>query len=125
MGDVIASLLSWLATGGLSSITKSLERAYRDKLNAQTSEQKLEADMRIRDMEARRDIILKSQSDNVERWVRVGFAVPFVIFNFKLVVWDKVLGLGATDPLSDNLAYVQMTVLGGYFAMWTVKGLRK
>lgn len=122
---MIASLLSWLATGGLSTITKSLQEAYRDKLNAQNDANKLEADMRIRDLEARRDIILKAQSDNVERWVRVGFAFPFIIYNAKLVLWDKVLGWGVTDPLSPELAYVQMTVIGGYFALWTVAKFRK
>lgn len=122
---MIAAFGSWLLGGGLKSITSSLSEAYRDKLAAQTDEAKLEADLRIRDMEARRDIILRAQSDNVERWVRVGFAVPFIVYNAKLVLWDKVMGLGATDPLSDNLAYVQMTVLGGYFAMWTVSKFRK
>ena len=122
---MIAAILAFFAKGGLRSITDSLSQAYRDKLSAQTDAAKLEADMRIRDMEARRDIILKAQSDNVERWVRVGFAVPFIIYNAKLVLWDKVLEWGSTDPLSDNLAYVQMTVLGGYFAMWTVGKLRK
>lgn len=122
---MIGAILGFLAKGGLRSITDSLSQAYRDKLNAQTDEAKLDADMRIRDMETRRDIILKAQSDNVERWVRVGFAVPFIIYNAKLILWDKVLGWGATDPLSDNLAYVQMTVLSGYFVMWTAAKLRK
>lgn len=122
---MIGAVLAWLAKGGLSAITKSLSDAYRDKLQAETSEKKLEADMRIRDLESRRDIILKAQSDNVERWVRVGFALPFIIYNAKLVLWDKVLELGVTDPLSSELAQIQMAVIGGYFVLFTVKGFRK
>ena len=122
---MIASILSWIAGGGLSSITKSLQEAYRDKLNAQNDANKLEADMRIRDLEARRDIILKAQSDNVERWVRVGFAAPFIIYNIKLIVWDKVLELGTTDPLSPNLLLIQSIVISGYFVLFTAKAVRK
>lgn len=122
---MIGAILSWIAGGGLSAITSALSEAYREKLRAQTDEAKLEADMRIRELEARRDVILKSQDGKVERWVRVGWAFPFIAYNAKLVIYDKMLGWGVTDPLSPELATIQMTVIGGYFIMFTVRSLRK
>jgi hypothetical protein len=34
---------------------------------------------------------------------------------WKVVVWDKALGLGATDPLSADMAQWAMIVLTAYF----------
>lgn len=34
----------------------------------------------------------------------VGFATPLIIFEWKGIVWDKVLGWGTTDPLTGALA---------------------
>jgi hypothetical protein len=34
---------------------------------------------------------------------------------WKVVVWDKVLALGSTDPLSGDVAHWAMTVLTAYF----------
>ena len=44
-----------------------------------------------------------------------GFALPFVIYNAKLVLWDKVLGLGSTDGLSAELFQVELACIGFYF----------
>jgi hypothetical protein len=43
------------------------------------------------------------------------FALPFVIYNFKIIVWDKVMGLGSTDGLSPELIQLQMIIFGAYF----------
>jgi hypothetical protein len=43
------------------------------------------------------------------------FALAFVIYVWKVVVFDKVLGLGATDPLSGDVAQWAMIVLTAYF----------
>jgi hypothetical protein len=42
------------------------------------------------------------------------------VYLSKLFIWDKMLGLGRTDDLSNNLWYVAMTVVGFYFLQWTV-----
>lgn len=48
--------------------------------------------------------------------VPVIWAVPFIAFDTKIVVWDKMLGWGVTDPLDPNMWYVHMTIVGGFFA---------
>lgn len=101
-----------LITGDL---TGALERAYRAKLDAETDSEKLAADERIKSLEARQQVILAAQGDPIERFVRIGFAAPFVIYLWKVIVIDKVLGWGVTDGLSDSLDKILMIVLGGYF----------
>ena len=43
------------------------------------------------------------------------FAFAFVIYVWKVVVWDKVLALGSTDPLSGDVAHWATIVLTAYF----------
>jgi hypothetical protein len=53
------------------------------------------------------------------RWVtalpRPLFAFAFIIYVWKVVVWDRVLGLGSTDALSGDVAQWAMIVLTAYF----------
>lgn len=107
-------LLSFLS-GPLSKISGDLKEAYKAKLEAQNDKERLLADERIAVLEARKSSILAAQSNPVERFVRPLFALPFIIYTWKLVIWDKVLEWGITDPLSDNLNYVFMLILSGYF----------
>lgn len=76
-------------------------------------------------LSARRDVILAAQADPFERWVRIGFALPFVLYIWKLVVWDKLLGWGATDGLSADLWAILYIVLGGYFVDTVVRRIKQ
>lgn len=111
MLKVVLGLLS----GPLSSISRDIKEAYQSKLAAKNDAERILADERIAVLEARKTSILAAQSDPIERWVRVGFAFPFVVYINKLVLWDKVLEWGVTDPLSSELSHILMIVLGGYF----------
>ena len=113
-------LLSFLS-GPLSKISGDLKEAYKAKLEAQNDKEKLLADERIAVLEARKTSILAAQSNPVERFVRPLFALPFIVYTWKLVIWDKVLEWGVTDALSDNLNYVFLLILGGYFLDATAK----
>lgn len=113
-------LLSFFS-GPLSSISEDLKEAYQSKLSAQTSAEKVASDERINLLEARKSVILASQSDPIERLVRIGFAIPFVLYTWKLIVWDKILGWGVTDGLSSDLTQLMWVVVGGYFLDVTIK----
>ena len=43
------------------------------------------------------------------------FAFAFIIYVWKVVVWDKMLGLGSTDALSGDVAQWATVVLTAYF----------
>jgi len=106
--------LSFLS-GPISNISKDLKEAYQARLNAQNDSERIAAEERINLLEARKSVILAAQGDPFERFVRIAFAIPFVIYLWKLVMWDKVLEWGVTDDLSQNLWNILFIVLGGYF----------
>lgn len=81
----------------------------------QNNERRIALEAELGRLGARQAVIFAAQSDPMERWVRIGFALPFVLYINKLIIWDKVLGWGATDPLSDDLTQIMLVVLGGYF----------
>jgi hypothetical protein len=122
---MIWTILGKLFTTALGQVTKDLTNAYQSKINAQTEQERIAAEERIATLEARKTTILAAQSDPYERWIRIGWSVPFILYNCKLVVWDKMLGLGTTDPLSPELYSVMMICLGGYFFTSGIKGLFK
>jgi hypothetical protein len=50
----------------------------------------------------------------------VAFAGPLVIFIWKVVVWDIVLGLGTTDPIKGQVAEWANTIIYSIFGSGTV-----
>lgn len=119
------SVLSSIGIGGLTAVIKAIQQARRDAENAETEQERIAAQERIETLQARAEIIKKAQSDSFERWVRIGFAFPFIAYVWKLVIWDKVLGLGATDNLSADLWWILKIVLGGYFLNVTAVGVTR
>lgn len=117
-------LLSFFS-GPITQISKDLTTAYQAKLSAQNDQERIAADERINLLEARKSVILAAQSDPLERLVRIGFAFPFVAYTWKLILWDKILAWGVTDPLSADLTQLMWIVVGGYFVDFTVRGTAK
>lgn len=118
-------ILLSLFSGPLSSVTKDIKEAYQSKLDAQNDAEKLAVDERINTLEARKTVIMAAQSDPVGRWIRALFALGPVVYLNKIYIWDKVLGWGATDGLSQELSYIMMVVISGYFIDATVKRFKK
>jgi hypothetical protein len=112
---LIARIIGWITGGALDRIGGHLKDAYLAKQKAQTDEQKLEADLRIRQLEAQESVLIAEQASGVTRWIRPAIAFPFVAYLWKVVLWDKVFGLGATDPLSAELGEIMMVMVGAYF----------
>lgn len=112
---MLGKVLSWLTSGGISAIGEQINRAYEIRENAKSDAARLEADKRINLMLAQQNILIAEQKSWMTRWIRPAIAAPFAIFIWKVVVWDKVLGWGVTDPLSEQFAEIMMIVLGAYF----------
>lgn len=112
---MLSKILSWLTGGAIQAIGSELNQAYANKLKAETDSEKLDVEKRIATLEAQKSVLLAEQGNWVTRWIRPAFALPFVVYNFKIIVWDKVLGLGTTDPLSTEFWQLQMIVFGAYF----------
>ncbi len=99
----------------LSRIADNIIAAKVKKIDAKTEQARIEAEVVIGQLEARQAVLIAEQGSWMTRWIRPAFALPFIIFNFKVVVWDKVLGWGVTDDLSASFWQLQMIVFGAYF----------
>jgi len=119
---MLATVLAWLGNLLGGPFAKAAVDAYRAKLSAESTSEKIAADLAARELSVeRRERELSTQVLIAEqgRWYtalpRPLFALAFIIYVWKTVVWDKVLGLGSTDPLSGDVAQWAMIVLTAYF----------
>jgi hypothetical protein len=111
---VIGAILSWLGGSGIKAIGAELRGAYEAKLKATNDHEKLAAEETIARLEAQQSILLAEQGRWLTAWVRPAIALPFVVFLWKIIIWDKVLGYGATDNLSPELWEMMKWVISAY-----------
>lgn len=104
-----------VATDTVASITTKIADAYKAKLQARNDQARLEADLTIKELESQREVLLAEQGKWYTAWIRPALAAPFVVFTWKVVVWDTVLGLGSTPHLSAEMYWVLTVVVGAYF----------
>jgi hypothetical protein len=119
---MFAMILGWLGNLLGGPFAKAAVDAYRAKLAAENTSEKIAADLAARELEVeRRERELATQVVIAEqgRWLtalpRPLFAFAFIIYVWKVVVFDKVLGWGTTDPLSGDVSQWAMIVLTAYF----------
>jgi hypothetical protein len=115
-------VLGWLGNLLGGPFAKAAVDAYRAKLTATNTSERIAADLAARELDVeRREQELRTELLVAEqgRWYtalpRPLFALAFVVYVWKVVVWDKVLGLGTTDPLTGDVAQWAMIVLTAYF----------
>ena len=119
---MFATILAWLGNLLGGPFIKAALDAYRAKLALANSEDQRaaelmqrELDVEQRERELATQIVIAEQGRWYTALPRPLFALAFIIYVWKVVVWDKVLGLGATDPLSGDVAQWAMIVLTAYF----------
>ena len=128
---MVTMVLGWLGQLLGGPFAKAAVDAYRAKLAAGNASDKIAADLAARavDLEQReRELAAQLVLAEQGRWYtalpRPLFAFAFVIYVWKVVVWDKVLGgwtYGSTDPLSGDVAQWAMIVLTAYFGGRTLE----
>ena len=111
---MFATILGWLGKLLGGPFAKAAVDAYRAKLDAENTSEKIAADLAAREL----GVEQREQGRWSTALPRPLFAAAFVIYVWKVVVWDKVLGAwtqGSTDPLSGDVAQWAMIVLTAYF----------
>jgi hypothetical protein len=99
----------------LGKIAESIVVAKTKALDAKTEQDRIEAEVAVNQLEARQAVLIAEQGSWLTGWIRPLFALPFIIYNFKVIVWDKVFALGVTDDLSASYWQLQMVIFGAYF----------
>lgn len=109
-------------------VISGLISAYKARLATINTQDQMALDLLQKEVEA--DIAARAEATKLliaeqGHWYtamgRPLFAAPFVIFAFKVVVWDKVLGLGVTDALDPNMWGVFQAIVVSYFGASAVE----
>src|SRR3954471_21492750 len=115
------ALLAPLLSSVFGSAFSSLVDGYKAKLAATNTQDKIAADLAVKEIEA--EIEARKQASVIiiaeqgRWWTAAPRAVvqwSFAAFVAKVVVYDKVLALGSTDPLNGDVA----SWAGMLMAMW-------
>jgi hypothetical protein len=119
---MFAMVLGWLGNLLGGPFAKAAVDAYRAKLSAENTSEKIAADLAARELDVEtkeRELATQVVIAEQGRWYtalpRPLFAFAFIIYVWKVVVFDKVLGWGTTDPLSGDVSQWAMIVLTAYF----------
>lgn len=111
---IIGAILGPVINGFLTAQKQKLDAAgSRDARVAEIAQKALEVDKREAEVNA--SIIVAEQGNVLTRMVRPLFAIPFILFTWKVVVWDKMLGWGVTDALDPKMWGVFMAIVIAYF----------
>jgi hypothetical protein len=112
---------TWLASLIGGPVITGLINAYKTKLDAANTQDRIAADLAAKEIaaeiEARKQasaIIIAEQGRWYTAIIRPLLALPIIIYLWKVIVWDKVLGLGTTDPITGMIADWVGTILTAY-----------
>lgn len=122
MWGMIFSFLGGPLISGLLS-------AYKERLAATNTQDQMALDLLQKEVDA--DIAARAEATKLliaeqGRWytacIRPLFAMPFVIYAWKIIVWDKVLGIGTTlNGIDANFWGIFQTVIISYFGASAVE----
>jgi hypothetical protein len=119
---------AWLGSFLTGPLINGLLSAYRERLKSINTQDQMALTLLQKEVDA--DIAARSEATKLliaeqGHWytaiIRPLFALPFLIFSFKIVVWDKVLGWGTTDALDPNFWSVFQTIVISYFGASAVE----
>jgi len=101
-------------------VAKALVGAYQAHLTATTTDNQTAAKLAGQEIGAQQaEILAESQLKIAEighPWeIEKLFAYITLIYYAKLIIWDKVLGIGVTDPLGGWVLWAANLVIGFYF----------
>lgn len=118
-------ILGWLGNLLGGPFAKAAVDAYKAKLDAGNTHERIAADLTGRELaveqreeELKAQLLIAEQGNRFTRMVRPLWALPFIIWTWKVVVWDKVLAgwtHGSTDGLDGQIGVLCTTVAGAYF----------
>jgi hypothetical protein len=119
---MFVGIVGWLGNLLGGPFARAAVDAYRARLASGTTSEKIAADLAARELsveQRERELATRVTIAEQGRWYtalpRPLFAFAFIIYVWKVVVWDKVLGLGTTDALSGEVAQWASIVLTAYF----------
>lgn len=124
--------MSWLINLLSLPILNSLVAAYKARLDAGNTKDAKAVELAVAEIQAEiaarsaaKEIVIAEQGHWYTAVIRPLFALPFVIFAWKVIVWDKVLKMGTTDAIDPNMWSVFMAVVASYFGLSAIDRIAK
>lgn len=123
MWGILANLL-----GG--PIVKGLLDAYKQKLDAGNTSERIAADLAARELDVQK---VEGDAQTQLRLAQVGhwyepehlFGYTLWVYFAKCIVWDKVLALGSTDPLAGAIDQWAGLIIMTYFGKRTFENVAR
>lgn len=126
----LAPILSWLGSFLGGPFIKAALQAYQDKLNSENTIQSFKEQLGLQELSLQaRELELQTQYRiaTVGKWFEpdhlMGYAVA--IYFGKLLVWDKVLAMGATDALAGWAQFTANLIVAFYFSKRGIENVLK
>jgi hypothetical protein len=114
-------MLQWLAQFLTAPIIGGFIEAYKAKLAADNTQDRTAADLAAKaiaaEIEAYKSanaVIIAEQGRWYTAMIRPLLALPVIIYLWKVIVWDKVLGLGTTDAIGGDVGIWAGTIVTTY-----------
>ena len=114
-------MLQWLAQFLTAPIVNGFLNAYKAKLAAANAQGAQAVEVAraalLAEIDARRSadaLIIAEQGRWYTAIIRPLLALPVIIYLWKVIVWDKVLGLGTTDAIGGDVGIWAGTIVTTY-----------
>jgi hypothetical protein len=111
----------WLASFLTAPIINGFLDAYKAKLDSQNTQGAQAAEVAraalLAEVDARKNanaIIIAEQGRWYTAMIRPLLALPVIIYLWKVIVWDKVLGWGTTDVIAGDVGVWAGTIVTTY-----------
>lgn len=111
----VVKLLKWISGGGLLGLAAEMRQAHQNKLAAENDGQRVAADHDIARIAAQIEAQTRGAGTWLPKVTRALWSAPFILYVWKLIVWDKMLGWGVTDGLGDYELWVGKVIIVFYF----------
>ena len=121
---LIGLLVKFLSGGILNRVLDTFDKKVdagteRERISAGLAAEEIRAEIAARN--SARDIVIAEQGRWYTALPRPLIALAFVIFIWKVVVYDTVLGFGTTPHLSDEMYNVLTVVIAAYCGGRTIE----
>lgn len=125
MLKIFSLIASMVGGGGIKSISADIRKVTEARISAKTDKERLAAEERMNGLMHIVESQTRGAGATPAKIMRMMFALPVVLINAKLFVWDKLLGWGTTDQLSPYMHYVCYTVIGFYFLDNSIRMMKR
>lgn len=121
LGSILGIFQAFTGIGSaIKAISNDIAAAKIAALQSKEGHARLEAEERVRTLEARRDVLIaeSSSGSRLNQFVRAALAWPIIIILWKVFIWDYAfheLTKGTTPMLSEWMWGVVIAVIGFYF----------